>query len=256
MPARPVVLLTPDLDTRDTHRGPVSYLQIQRYYTDCILEVGGLPLVPPPVHHLDDAEEVARDLVGRVDALVISGGGHDIDPALYGEARRPACGPASPERTHFELLLLRAADERRLPVLGICGGLQLLNVARGGTLYQDLPTERPGPLEHTMQGPKNRACHDVDVVAGSRLQGIVNTTRLGVNSTHHQAIKRVGERLIVSAHADDGLIEAIEDPDHPFYVGVQWHPEAIEAPAHRAIYRALLQAVQSRRDGPPRRANA
>jgi putative glutamine amidotransferase len=246
MARRPVVLVTPDLDERSTHRGVLGYLQLQRYYTDRILAEGGVPLVPPPVQQVDDAVAVAHQLVALADALVISGGGHDVDPALYGEERLPACGAPNAERTDFELLLLRAAEARDLPVLGICGGLQLLNVARGGSLFQDLPTQRPGPVEHTMQGAKTRTCHAVVVHPGTRLAAIVGAGRVGVNSTHHQAIKAVGRGLVVSAHADDGLIEAVEDPDRAFCIGVQWHPEAVDEPAHRAIYRELCSAARRR----------
>jgi putative glutamine amidotransferase len=246
MARRPVVLLTPDLDERDTHRGRIGYLQVQRYYTDRILDAGGVPLLPPPPGPLDDVDAVVAQMVEVADALVISGGGHDVDPALYGEVRLPACGPPSPERTDLELRLLSACEARGRPVLGVCGGLQLMNVARGGTLWQDLPSQRPSSTEHTMNGPKTRPCHDVVVAPGTRLAQIVGAGSLGVNSTHHQAVKELGRGLVASAHADDGLIEAIEDPHHPFFVGVQWHPEALTEAAHRSIYRALCAAALTR----------
>jgi putative glutamine amidotransferase len=249
MARRPIVLLTPDLDTRTTHRGPIGYVQVQRYYTDRIVDEGGVPLLPPPLHHLRDADTVLDQLIALADALVISGGGHDVDPSHYGEERIPECGPALPERTDFEFALLKRAERKGLPVLGICGGMQLMNVARGGTLFQALEVQRKDSLGHTMKGEKTRTSHDVDIVGGTRLASIVGdgaACTIGVNSTHHQAVKDTGRGLIVSARAKDGLVEGIEDPVLPFYVGVQWHPEAVDQGAHRAIYRALLSAAATR----------
>jgi putative glutamine amidotransferase len=249
MSRRPLVLLTPDLDTRTTHRGPIAYVQVQRYYTDRIVDEGGIPLLAPPLHHVHDADAVLDQLIAVADALVISGGGHDVDPSHYGEARLPACGPALPERTDFEFALLRRAEAKGLPVLGICGGMQLMNVARGGSLFQDLESQRDDNVGHVMKGPKTRASHDVDVVAGTRLASIVGdggACAIGVNSTHHQAVKDVGRGLVVNARAQDGLVEGIEDPARDFYVGVQWHPEAVDDVPHRAIYRALLSAAAQR----------
>jgi putative glutamine amidotransferase len=248
MARRPVVLLTPDLDTRASHRGDVDYLQVQRYYTTRILDAGGLPLLCPPVQHLADADPVLDQLIDACDAVVVSGGGHDIDPRLYGEEPVPACNAPLPERTALELALVRRAEDRDRPVLGICGGLQVMNVARGGSLWQDLPTQRPGVIAHTMQGPKTRAAHDVVVEAGTRLAAITGqagpAAPLGVNSTHHQAVKVLGRGLIVSATAADGVVEAFEDPHRRFYVGVQWHPEAMPEEPHRALYRALVDAAR------------
>ena len=238
---RPTVLLASDLETQDTRRGPLAVLFVQRFYTDAILEAGGMPLIPPPL-----VDEAGLDqLIGLADALVLPGGGFDIDPALYGEAQLPACGELKPERTTFERALLLRALERNLPVLGICGGMQLMNVVRGGTLWQDLPSQNPSGISHFQHGPKDVPIHDVDVVDGTRLAALVEGARLPVNSTHHQAIKSVGQNLVVSARADDGGVEGIEDPQHPFFVGVQWHPEAMRERAHRRIYQGLIDAARS-----------
>jgi putative glutamine amidotransferase len=201
-----------------------------------------LPLVPPPV---TDAAALDQ-LVALADALVLPGGAFDIDPALYGEPRHERCGELNPERTDLERALFTRAEARGLPVLGVCGGMQLINVVRGGTLWQDLASQVPGQRGHQQEGPKDRPCHDVDVQADSQLARIVGTTRLPVNSTHHQAVKAVGCGLVVSAVATDGVTEGIEDPRRPFLLGVQWHPESMRDVPQRAIYRALVEAARAR----------
>ena len=142
--------------------------------------------------------------------------------------------------------LLRAALSRHLPVLGVCGGMQLINVERGGALWQDLSAQAPSPLQHQQATAKDQPAHEVEVVSGTLLARVVSTTTLPVNSTHHQACKRLGAGLIVSARAGDGLVEGIEDPSRPFLVGVQWHPESMREAPQRAIYRALVEAARVR----------
>jgi len=241
---RPIVLVPPDLETKATRRGPVPTLELQRPYADAVWQAGGLPLVPPPV---SDAAALDQ-LVALADALVLPGGAFDIDPALYGEAMHEHCGALKPERTALERALFERALARGLPVLGVCGGMQLINVVRGGALWQDLGAQAPSPLSHQQAAPKDQAAHEVDVVAGTLLARTVGVARLPVNSTHHQAVKRVGAGLVVSARATDGLVEGIEDPSKPFLLGVQWHPEAMGEAPQRAIYRALVEAAARRRD--------
>jgi putative glutamine amidotransferase len=250
---RPVVLLPPDMRTDETRRGPLATFVVQRPYTDAILEAGGLPLVPPA---LDDERavdaEMLDQLIAMADALVLPGGAFDIPPSMYGEETLPACGALKPERTALERSLLVRAERKGLPVLGVCGGMQLMNVMRGGTLYQDLATQRPstdGKDVHQQAGPKHEAAHHIGVAPGTQLARIVGAPvveALGVNSTHHQAVKSLGRGLVATAHATDGLVEAFEDPSLPFYVGVQWHPESMREAPHRAIYRGLLEAARAR----------
>lgn len=240
---RPVVLIPPDLECKTTRRGPVPTIELQRPYVDAVWEAGGLPLVPPPITDADALDQ----LVDLADAVVLPGGAFDIDPALYGEPKHERCGELKPERTNLERALLTRAEARGLPVLGVCGGMQLINVVRGGALWQDLGAQAPSPLAHQQAAPKDQPAHEVDVVAGTVLGRVVAVARLPVNSTHHQAVKRVGDGLVVSARATDGLVEGIEDPSRPFLVGVQWHPESMREAPQRAIYRALVDAAARRR---------
>jgi putative glutamine amidotransferase len=236
---RPVVLLPPDLDVRETKRGPLGVMITQRPYTSRILEAGGLPLVMPPVD--DDGLD---QLIALADALVLPGGGFDIDPRHYHEPVLPACGELKPERTDLEWGLLVRAERKGIPVLGICGGMQLMNVVRGGSLFQDLPSQKPSELVHSQEGSKRLPSHVVDVVKDTQLAALVGAGTLAVNSTHHQGIKSLGRDLTTSALAPDGLVEGIEDRSKAFFVGVQWHPESMDEEPHKAIYRALVDATR------------
>lgn len=208
-------------------------------YLDAIVRAGGTPLLVP-VH--------ARELEGVVDALdgIILAGGDDIAPEVYGDEPR-ACGELlDPRRQRNELALARLARERDLPLLGICLGCQVVNVAAGGTLVQDIPSEVEGALEHR-GGPGKRQRHVVAVRDGSRLASILGTRSVDVNSGHHQSILEEGEGLEVVARTPDGVIEAIEDPRHAFYVGVQWHPEEmIGEESARLLFAALVDAASRR----------
>lgn len=212
-------------------------------YAEQVVAAGGVPVLLPPVPGIAAA-------VGRLDGLVLTGGG-DIDPAAYGAAPHPRTGRVSAERDRAELELLAAALTAGLPVLGICRGLQLLNIARGGTLHQHLADLRPpaeGPAldpAHNMQ-PGVFGSHQVRVAAGSMLAGILQADRpLAVPTAHHQAIDRLGAGLTATAWAADGIIEAVEltgGEHHPFVLAVQWHPEAGDDPR---LFQALVAATQS-----------
>jgi putative glutamine amidotransferase len=186
-----------------------------------------------------------------VEGLVITGGAFDVPPELYGEARRPECGPSKPARTEAELALLRAALDARLPVLGVCGGMQLLAVACGGTLWQDLAADLGSGrlLGHEQPPPKDLPSHEVRIEPGTLLARLVGEEPLRVNSTHHQAVKDPGRDLEVSARAPDGVVEAVELGGRPFVLGVQWHPEAVRAhePRSARIYAGLVEAARGGR---------
>jgi putative glutamine amidotransferase len=240
---RPIVLLPPDIEIKETKRGPQPRYVSQRQYMDAIVDAGGLPLVPPAT---TDAH-VLDQLVEMSDALVLPGGAFDIDPAHYGEAPHKKLGDLLPERTDLERALLERSEKKGIPILGVCGGMQLMNVMRGGTLVQDLDSDIDQNIGHQQPGPKHEPQHDVAIRDITKLRAIVgDAALLAVNSTHHQAVKKLGRDLVATAVAQDGVVEAIEDPRLPFFIGVQWHPESMREAAHRAIYRALVEAARKR----------
>ncbi len=215
--------------------------QLPRAYADAVREAGGLPL---PLCYGDGS--VAGESLAVCDGLLVAGGDFDIEPERYGEARRPACGPSRPERTDFEWALLEAALAQGLPVLAVCGGMQLLDVVRGGSLHQDLAEELG--VSHEQPPPKDLPSHPVEIAAGTLLARLVGEAPLRVNSTHHQAVRSAGHGVIVSARAPDGVVEAVELADHPFAIGVQWHPEAVgrHEPRSLRLYRGLVDAARER----------
>jgi putative glutamine amidotransferase len=242
MPRRPRILVSPDLETRPTKRGPLQdTIAVDRPYLARLIEEGATPMVAPI--GLDD--DGVADLIDITDGVLLTGGDFNIDPALFGEAPHPALGTIKPARTALEFQILREARRRRRPMLGICGGMQLQNVEAGGSLWQDLPSQRPSVLAHSQSQTKDLPGHQVDVVTGTLLGRLCGTGPLGVNSTHHQGVRQVAVGWVVSAIATDGLVEAIEDPSLPFCLGVQWHPESMGEAAHRAIYRGLIRAADA-----------
>jgi putative glutamine amidotransferase len=216
---------------------------IRDTYTGAILAAGGLPFILPIAGH---DPELIGGYLDHVDGLLFSGG-EDVAPAYYGEATDERCEAPDTERDLFEIHLARAALRRSVPVLGICRGLQLLNVAAGGTLYQDIAC-RPGTMAyHAASGADRRKpIHSVRVRPGSRLHAIMQVGEAMVTSTHHQFVKCLAPGYRIAAESDeDGIVEAIEHPAHPFLVAVQWHPERLyrDHPEHLALFRALVVAA-------------
>jgi putative glutamine amidotransferase len=187
-------------------------------YIDSLRRAGAIPVLIPP------QPENAAEIVAELDGVVLAGG-NDCDPATYGEERHPTVEPMDPRRQDNDLSLARAARERGIPTLGICLGVQIMNIAAGGTLIQDIDSAMQTDIRHSSE-PEDRARHDVVLEHDTRLASILGGgRRINVNSSHHQAIKDIGHGFRVTAHAPDGIVEGLEDPQHPFYVGVQWHPE-------------------------------
>jgi putative glutamine amidotransferase len=216
-------------------------------YVRAVERAGAAAVLLSPAH-----EEAALDRVlGLLDGLVLSGG-EDIDPSRYGQPPHPALGETTPERDAMEIHVLEDGVRRGLPVLAICRGIQLLNVARGGTLFQDLDAQRPGPIEHRQKATVDRMWHDVTIERGSLLAAAIGAASVEVNSFHHQGIDRLGRGLRAVAWAGDGLIEGVEDTEGRWILGVQWHPERGESAASAPLFAALARAASAHAAGTPR----
>ncbi len=228
---------------------------ILRDYCTAILTAGGIPVLLS----VDVPAEQLEGLLGALDGVMLAGG-CDADPALYGEWPRPSLGEVTPLRDRFELPLIKACWQQRMPVLGICRGVQVMNIALGGSLYQHLPTDHEAAtgkpaLLHGQTSPAHYVSHTVDIAPGTLLSSILSdftkasssiaTSTIAVNSFHHQAVKQAAAALAASAFAPDGVIEALEDPSHPFFLGVQWHPERMHKQdlAAQAIFAAFTKAA-------------
>jgi putative glutamine amidotransferase len=216
-------------------------------YLRAIEAAGGLPVVMPPLEL-----EAIEPLLSRLTGLCLSGG-PDLDPDTYEERPHPELGPTEPDLDRFELELARQADERGLPTLAICRGMQALNVARGGSLHQHLP-DRPGvTIDHRRREGADHTIHGVTIAAGSRLARLMGRQEAQVNSFHHQAVHRIGNGLRAVAWSPDGVIEGIEAPARDFVVGVQWHAESmVDRREQASLFRGLVDAAMrfERRDAP------
>jgi putative glutamine amidotransferase len=212
-------------------------------YEAAVVRAGG------EVRVLDRERMTPAEALAGAQGLLLAGGG-DIRPDLYGAPMHPAFDPAEPGRDEYELELVRLATERNVPLLAICRGIQVLNVARGGTLVQDIADELQTTIEHTIREPRWAIAHDVWMTPDSRLQALMQARLDGsdiapVNSRHHQAVKETGTGLVVSATAPDGVIEAIEDPSQLFCLGVQWHPENFYRTGEfSGLFEGLVEAAQ------------
>ena len=244
---KPLVLVT---STTEVIRG-VSRVRANEAYTDALTAVGLLPVVLPPI---DPA--LAVEALDQAAGLVLTGG-EDMDPALFGQPAHPATGEPHARRDAYELALARAAAERRLPTLAICRGIQLVNVAFGGTLVQDIPSQRPAKVPHD-PGKQQRTerIHHVTLDPASRIARVVGEQSIETNSSHHQAVDRLAPSLRITGRTEDGIIEAVEPKDTAWWmIGVQWHPEELTATAEdwdRRLFSGFADAVRSSGASEPR----
>lgn len=207
-------------------------------YVESLRRAGAIPVIIPP------QPENAAGIMEELDGILLAGG-DDCDPALYSDERHPSCDKLmDARRQENDLALAKFARQHRIPTLGICLGLQMMNVASGGTLIQDIDSQFETEIRHVSQ-PEDRARHDIIIEQGTKLSTLLPAIECNVNSSHHQAIGRVAEGLRVTAHAPDGLVEGLEDPKHPFYIGVQWHPEDMNGEhSASALFEAFVKAAR------------
>ena len=256
---RPLIVVTTTMGPGGDHNLPQVRLYAQ--YIAAVEAHGAVALLLTPGHSPESIEQ----LLGMAHALVLTGG-EDVDPARYGQEPHPELGAINPPRDETEFAALDAALERRMPVLAICRGCQVLNVGMGGTLFQDLPSQRPGRIHHEQTAAWNHRSHHATVQGDSGLHRIFGVDDLFINSFHHQAVDALAPGLAATVVAEDGVVEGVEAPGYPWVYGVQWHPERGEAHAahdqrdpDRRLFWALVQAAREfgeTMDGRPERGEA
>jgi putative glutamine amidotransferase len=234
--AQPVIGLTLDSEPPGGYSKTHPWYALRENYCTAIVAAGGLPILLP--HEPEQAEAYLALLAG----LVVTGGAFDVDPSLFGASSRHQSVTTKDRRTQFELAVTKGALDADKPVLGICGGQQLLNVALGGTLIQHIPDEVENALAHEQPNPRTEPGHSVAIARGTLLHRITQADTLEVNSAHHQAVKDVAPGVVVDARAPDGVIEGIEDPRRRFCIGVQWHPEYGISAGDKRIFAAFIAA--------------
>jgi len=230
---------------RETNTFGTDVFAISEAYSQAVVQAGGIPVMIPLVL----ADDQIRALLPTLDGILLSGGG-DVEPQQYGSVSTAKVKYIDPDRDRVELVLVKAAVANGIPFLGICRGIQVLNVALGGTLFTDIAELLPNALKHDYfpDWPRDHLAHEVQIQPDSVLENILAADTIQVNSLHHQGIDQLAPALDPIAHAPDGLIEAVVLPDHPFGLAVQWHPENLTAHApFRALFRAFVAAARERR---------
>ena len=224
--------VTPSL----TEKGNMT---LNQDYVDAVFRAGALPVLLP----LTEDEAVMREMLNRIDGLLLTGGA-DVGPDMYGEEKLPCCGETTPARDRFEFPLCRMALEMDKPILAICRGHQVLSCTLGGNMFQDIATQFSADLRHPRSDMPRDKVHKVLVEKGTLLHAITGQTELEVNSRHHQAVKMPGQGMTVCARATDGLIEAAELSGRKFVLGVQWHPESLSDryPEAQALFNSFAEA--------------
>ncbi len=233
---RPIIGITVDAEKPGGY-SKFPWYALRENYAGVVVKAGGLPMFLPHEPALAEA------FLDRIDGLIVTGGAFDVDPALYGANSVHETVTLKETRTQFEMAITKGAMARALPLLGICGGQQLLNVALGGTLIQHIPDSVENPLAHEQPNPRNEPGHSVAIAAGTRLREIVGVAEMRVNSAHHQAAATVVAPTVVNAVAPDGVIEGVENPALEFCIGVQWHPEFEVDPHDIRIFEAFVAAA-------------
>ncbi|WP_409340788.1 gamma-glutamyl-gamma-aminobutyrate hydrolase family protein [Paenibacillus sp. MBLB4367] len=231
---KPIIAITPNYED--------ELATLKHAYADQIRKAGGIPVIVP----FGLSEEDIAALSETANGLLLSGGA-DVDPGYFGERPHRELGRVTPERDRVEIILAREFVKREKAIFAICRGIQVLNVALGGSLYQDIATQCPNTHQHTQRAPRCHLSHNVKAVEGSLLHKIAGVSAFKVNSFHHQAVKEPAPGLRVTASSDDGIVEAVEGEKHPFLLGVQWHPEdtAGTDEVSRKLFEAFVEASRA-----------
>ncbi len=234
---KPLILVTPLYDDER------ESLWMLPGYLKSIREAGGWTLTLD----LCDDEDYLMEMVSLSSGILLSGG-HDVNPKLYGEPAFPTCGPDNSTRDRMEMTLLNMAHLHDIPTLGVCRGMQMMNVFYGGSLIQDIPTEVSTQVNHKMQPPYDRYAHEISIRQDTLLHKIIGADRMQVNSQHHQGVKRLASTLTAAAYSDDGLVEAAEHGGKTFMLGIQWHPEFLTGKDENQmkLFRAFVKAAEWR----------
>ena len=241
---KPIIGVTPDFNpgNRKDMGGKEPTYFLRARYLQAIIDSGGLPFVLPLVRGLTNLKILLKGL----DGLLVTGSGSDLAPEWYGERQHYAFSRMSEERADLEVGLSKMAFRHGVPTLGICGGMQSMNVALGGTLFQDIDSQISTKIQHQPTKSATKTAHPISIEPKSLLRRIAKKSNIPVNSSHHQSVKTVAAGSEVTAGAPDGVIEAIEAPSHPFWLGVQWHPEFLYRtdPIQKRLFSALIGAAQ------------
>ena len=234
---KPIIGITLDNEEPGNY-SKFPWYAIRNNYLHSIYQLGGIPF---PLLHTD---KNIKDIYNLLDGLIITGGNFDINPELYGKISKNS-RIIKNFRTDFEVSICKMFLKSAKPILGICGGEQLLNVACGGTLIQDIKINNINTIEHEQKNPRDQTSHEVKIISNTMLKKIVKKKIINVNSAHHQAVEKLGENLIINGFANDGTIESIEHTKHRWCIGVQWHPEFIITEEDRKIIKSFIQASKN-----------
>lgn len=233
-----------EITNKNESWSPITYGQ-SRTYIDAIIHAGGTPVILP----LTDDKKILKDLFNRCDGVLVAGG-NDPDPKLYDDEPISEVTDVSRRRDDQEIQLIKWALDEDKPMLGICRGMQILNIERGGTLYQDIPTQLPKALNHRISSERKTTtdiAHNLKIKPNSKLEAIIEAQKIGANAHHHQAIHELGEGLVATAWAEDGIIEAVELPNKKFIIGVQSHPESLEGTTEKRwskLFKAFVESTK------------
>lgn len=231
----PLIGITLDYSESDTYSA-FPWYALRADYSESIRVSGGVPIMLP--YDIDAIDKY----LDTIDGLVLPGGDFDIHPKYYGEKITNSNVSTRDNRTEFEIAICKKALEKKMPILGICAGHQLINVVHGGNIIQHIPDEVESNIAHEQPRPKNVPTHEIVVEEGTKLYSITGKTKYMVNTTHHQAVREPGDDIIVSAKAPDGVIEAIEHAELPFCIGVEWHPEYLACEEDELLMKAFIKA--------------